>query len=139
MTEVEISRLLSELSEVAATLNRESDSLNALIERFQHILRQLNVGLEVWLVNPIRRDSRPSGVVETYLGFAKGGDNWELRIRHSTYCGDEGLTEDECALLDASRADRIAALEAFPSILVVLKEKAEEAVQAIQDAKRFIS
>ena len=49
MTEVEFSRQLSELSNTAATLNRESDSVNEIIERFEETLRKTNLGLEVWL------------------------------------------------------------------------------------------
>jgi hypothetical protein len=47
MTEVKLCRLLSDLSESAATLNQESDSINDLIEHFEEKLLQLNIGLEV--------------------------------------------------------------------------------------------
>jgi len=47
MTESEFSRQLSELSSVAADLNRESDSINNLLSQYELKLRALNVGLEV--------------------------------------------------------------------------------------------
>jgi hypothetical protein len=53
MTEVKLSRLLSDLSESAATLNQESDSINDLIEHFEEKLLQLNIGLEVWATSSI--------------------------------------------------------------------------------------
>jgi hypothetical protein len=53
MTEVKRSRLLSDLSESAATLNQESDSIDDLIEHFEEKLLQLNIGLEVWATSSI--------------------------------------------------------------------------------------
>ena len=54
MTEVEFSNLLSELTKTAEALNRESDSINALIGRFEESLGKLNIGLEVWLDEPLQ-------------------------------------------------------------------------------------
>ena len=51
MTQVEFSRLLSELTETAKSLNAASDSINTLIKRFEDTLRSINLGLEVWLTS----------------------------------------------------------------------------------------
>jgi hypothetical protein len=42
-----MSRLVSDLSQTAETLNRESDTINDLIKRFEERLCQLDIGLEV--------------------------------------------------------------------------------------------
>jgi len=50
MTDVEFSRLLSDLATTAKTLNEKSDSVTSIIRRFQESLCAMNVGLEVWPV-----------------------------------------------------------------------------------------
>ena len=47
MTEVEFSHLLSQLGETAEVLNKESDSINGIIEKLKTHLRKVNVGIEV--------------------------------------------------------------------------------------------
>lgn len=42
-----LSALLSDLSDLAGTFNRKSDSLNELIRRFEDTLRQLNIGVDL--------------------------------------------------------------------------------------------
>lgn len=163
MTEVEISRLLQELTEVAGVLNRQSDSINELIEGFENRLRKLNLGLEVWLTDAL--ESRPwahttdgetsdEGTNDVQLGFVAGpgrpaplrAKEWHLAIRTVTWRrrpDDRGwdLIEVEppsTRLLDASREIRIAALSRFPQLLGELNRAAKQAVQAIQDAKKFV-
>jgi hypothetical protein len=129
MTEVEFSRLMSDLTETAKTLNRESDSINAIIERFETMLQRMNLGLEVWLVNePLASEhwsvEPDEGTRETQLGFAKLLE-WRLVTREATYRvtydeNDEKTfdllsTNSASPLSSASRAIRILALARFPS------------------------
>jgi hypothetical protein len=46
MTEAEFLRLLSNLSKSIEVLNKKSDAMNSLIERFQTTLRDLNPGVQ---------------------------------------------------------------------------------------------
>jgi len=46
MTDAEFSRQLSELSAMATELNRESNSTNELLSRFEEQISTLNVGIE---------------------------------------------------------------------------------------------
>jgi hypothetical protein len=123
MTEVDFSRLLSELSQVATALNRESDSINSIIDQFQTKLRAINVGIEVWV--------DLHGFHQTRLGWTKGAKDWELQVEQPNNFGPAPLPME-------SRDIRIAALKAFPELLRQLKVLAEAAVRTIQDAKKFV-
>jgi hypothetical protein len=157
MVEADMSRLLSDLSQTAETLNRESNTVNALIERFEARLRQLNVGIEVWCpaavheepadVSDADDEDAVAGTCETQLGFIKGHGGWELYLREALYrresdgYGAPGWElvriEDARPLRDASRQLRIAALKCFPALLEELKREAEAALKTIEEAKRF--
>jgi hypothetical protein len=148
MTEVQLSRLLSDLSETAAVLNRESDTINSIIERFENALRKLNIGLEVWLSSKTLEsnsrvvsgpDEQRIELVEAQLGFAKLRGEWCLGIRQVEYQVVEAMEVQSYQLLrDASREMRIASLRLFPDLLKAIKEQAEEALKTINDAKKFV-
>jgi len=124
MTEVEFSPLLSELTETAAALNRESDSINSLIERFQQMLRELNVGIPVWVDLYDQPDTR--------LGWIKGStDEWMLVIKDDRPVFAKPL-------LEMSRDMRISALHAFPGLVAQLNTAAEAALRTIKEAKEFV-
>jgi hypothetical protein len=156
MVEADMSRLLSALSHTAETLNRESDAMNQLIKRFEERLHQLNIGLEVWCADPLASettdlapegDDYEEGAVDLELGWAKGLKDWELYLRERVYRRVSNpyqewqvvRTNRQYPLRDATRAHRIEALKHFPALLQALKEEAEEAVDAIEEAKRFVA
>jgi hypothetical protein len=154
MVEAELSYLLSDLSQAAEILNRESDAVNELIRRFEERLRLLNLGLEVWCSEPLATEptdlandeevSEP-GTIDTELGWAKNYREWELSLRERAYrrssesrSGWEPVrTDHQYPLREASRQLRIAALKHFPELLQGLTHEAQQAVKAIEDAKRF--
>src|SRR6266508_324953 len=156
MVETDISRLLADLSQAAETLNRESNTINQLIKRFEERLRQTNVGLQVWCPRALAteptdistdEETYEEGSLETYLGWAKGWKEWELTLCKQVYRrlpdrpdGQEWefvRTDLGGTLREAPRELRIAALKHFPDLLQALTREAEQAVQAIEDAKRF--
>lgn len=160
MNESELSRQLSDLREVAKRLNDESDAITTLIAQFQGTLRELNLGLEVWIplqseesaiVPPFGSKQAISVTTETALGYARGEDGWALYVKRTAYrstaaAAPLGLVQKGevvkankwLKLLDASRSIRIAALDAFPKLLEALKASAESAVQSINNAKKFL-
>jgi hypothetical protein len=156
MTEVEFTHLVSELTQSAKTLNQESDSINALISKFEETLTAINLGLEVWLTYPSLRSGRwteendegvttDEGTQDEELGFTKVADKWRLAVRTATYRierGTSGLTllstERPWPLLDQSREIRIEALRHFPALAARMKQAADAAVKAITDAKKFV-
>src|SRR5262245_15402563 len=95
MTEVEFSRLIADLTETAKTLNRESDSINELIGRFEEKIQEANLGLEVWLTDALeskpwteedeRGETIGRGTDNVQLGFAKFREKWHLVTRIATY------------------------------------------------------
>ena len=160
MTEVELSRLLSELSTTAATLNRESDSINAIIEGLEERLRALNVGLEVWVDDdPLESEATEgegrngeryeTGTIDGELGFTKLGGVWRLAVRTATYKYDDPdhapgyqnprfkSATGAIELSECPRKLRIEALERFPKLVAAMKMAAEAAVKAIEAAKKF--
>jgi hypothetical protein len=161
MNESELSRQFSGLREVARRLNEESDSITKLIAHFQEILRELNVGLEVWIplqseesaFTPVFGPKQPIPVtIQTALGYARGEDGWALYVKRTAYRstaapsplgpaqkGEAVKVNKWIKLLDASRSVRITALDAFPTLLEALKTSAESAVQAINTAKTFLN
>ena len=151
MTEVEFSRALSELSATAKVLNEKSASINDLIARFEATLRDINVGLEVWLehdpVLSVVGESDAHGKVSenTEIGFAKIKQEWCLAGRFVTYGNDDDgewgivVTQTEPQPLRSfGRTARIAALPLFPALVDRLKAVADAAVKAIGDAQRFV-
>jgi hypothetical protein len=160
MTEVEFSRLLSELADSAKALNAESDSINEIIKRFEDALRRSNLGLEVWLTSQSidsqrwsepAHDGQPAarGTLESELGFAKNGNQWHLVVREARYEHVEQryLEDPEIVfdgtlrvqnLLECSREVRIDALRLFPLLAKEMREEAASALKAIQDAKKFV-
>ena len=121
MTEVEFSRRLSELTKTAEALNKESDSINDIIEKFEANLRKANVGIEVSVDIPTLDDVRLYWTKNPYAG-----DEWRLST------GGLGV------LTERSRDVRIAALGAFPDLVDALKREAEWALDKIRNAKNFV-
>jgi len=164
MTEVELSTLLAELSASAKKLNRESDSLNDLIERLEATLQKINVGIEVWLDDaPLEsetsEDEAPNDhelelyekeIEERQLGFTKLNSGWRLAVRTATYkyehdgfghIVNNSLTlrqlAHEVELASCSRDLRINALKRFPQLVAKMKQEADTALEAIERAKKF--
>ena len=166
MSEFDFSSQFASLSNTAARLNAESDSINLLIAQLQEKLRALNLGLEAWVLLQAEPGSLPAPVprgvglaarsappttvkVETSVGYARGADGWGLFVKRIAYrakpsnplIGEEPEPVNVnkwLPLSEASRATRIDALRAFPKLLERLKAAAESAVEAIEQAKKFV-
>jgi hypothetical protein len=137
MTEAEFSQQLSQLSSVAADLNRESDSINDLLSQYEAKIRAMNVGLEV---------SVPLGAPHTVLLQWKKLDVYGGKDEkgYRTYTGTEwGLAitvglNSYTAVLERSREERIAALESIPGLVTKLTQAAQDRVDVIRKAKDLL-
>jgi hypothetical protein len=156
MTEVEVSRLFSELAKSTEILHKKSDSINAIIERFQEKLLELKPGLEVWLVSsPLvsrkriveSEDGDEHRILEIAqeLGYARVDREWTLAVREAQYnCDESGeanervSASDPEALLGRSRRVRIEALKHFPELLRALKREVDDAIESIGSAEKFV-
>lgn len=162
MSEFDFTSQFAALSDAAARLNAESDAINQLIDQLHEKLRALNIGLEAWVLLQTEPGSAttpgpragipapPTTVrVETSVGYARSVDGWGLYVKRIAYRAKpptlflveepEPVTVNKwLKLSDASRAIRIDALRAFPKLLERLKAAAESAVDAIEQAKKFV-
>jgi hypothetical protein len=95
------------------------------------------------LVSPDGQDME-QGPEDVELGFAETETNeWQLALRWARYrTVDQRLTltrvRETKRLLDCSRNERIEALKRLPALVARIKEKASEAVKAIEAAKRLL-
>jgi hypothetical protein len=168
MSDSDLTSQFAALSDVAARLNAQSDTVNQLIEQFQDKLRAQNVGLEAWVLLqtepgsvavPLLPGSRLMSTrqltrampvtIEISVGHARGDDGWGLYVKRIAYkpqapnvfprASAEVVSVSKwIKLVDASRAIRVEALGAFPKLLEELKTAAESAVQKIENAKKFV-
>ena len=158
MTEVEFSRLLSDLSDAAQKLNRESDSLNETITACEAMLLELNPGLEVWLDHdPLESvawiesggEGLERGTEATELGLTELYGKWGLVLREVRYETRDAHTNSTThprlyevlgtkRLLDASRKERIEALKRLPQLVAAMKDGADAALKAIEAAKKLV-
>jgi hypothetical protein len=158
MTDVELTRLLSDLEDSATKLNAASDSVNDILKSVESRLVAMNLGLETWSSRPIASEDEikvfqgGDGEERTYtvthdteLGFAKAFGEWCLAIR--TELGEPDPHSSDLAwahesgperLADASRQLRIDALRHLPELLKTVNEKARTALAAIDEAKKLM-
>jgi hypothetical protein len=166
MTAIDLTRLLSNLSTTADALNKETESINALISEVERTIRGMNLGVEAW-AEPVRSEpaefeesgwdstrnggkggqviTKVPGYRDMLVGFAKGEKEWELRVRYvnrkrrSENQEEQTSIVKEIRLLDAPRFDRIEAFAAFPALIETMRQKAEETIRAIQAGKRLLA
>jgi Asp-tRNA(Asn)/Glu-tRNA(Gln) amidotransferase C subunit len=158
MTEVEFSRLLAELTSTAKVLNDKSDSINGVIKMFEQKLREISLGLEVWLTEPLTSEARlredqngedeEFGTEDEELGLTKIGTEWCLAVRTAYYKYEDDSyghretilsnADTPVRLLDCSRALRIEAIKKFPALVQAMNAEAQAAVKAIEAAKKLV-
>ena len=152
---------MSKLETVAATLNEESDGINAVIEETEAQLAGIGVGLSVWLfvngehrleILPVEEleSEEPVGtrhcVRYWVLGYARLGQ-WQLAVRQALRPVDDTRYEpepepywvsDPLPLINAPRAVRVEALPLLEDLVVALAEKAKGQVHTIREAKETL-
>lgn len=145
--------VISQLSDTASRLNRESDSINSTIQDIQDRINELNLGLEVWLEDsPLILEDGPPALGRTFrnglwLGYTKIGDKWALAVRwvriedKVNEIGEEYSKvtnrNEPIPLLKFSREVRIEALSHIEQLVIALKERADRALNAISEAKKI--
>jgi hypothetical protein len=148
---------IAELADLAKQLNSRSDNINKSIKALNDQLAPLNLGLEFWHPRPIissgLRYRRYPGVVEperyevdTYLGYSKLENEWQLAINETTttYEWDEDEREQRsveemryCPLLKASRDVRLAGVSCFDELIARLVDHTKEQLKTIQKAEKI--
>lgn len=144
MIDPALEKSLAQLAGVLKRLNEESDTLNTTISDFEQMLVGLNPGIAAWAPNPIRlqpeTDSRGEG---SLLVFAKHGDEWRLWARRSTMVKSgegwrslPGGQSKVVPLVEATREERVAALDQFPVIVELLTQEAKARLALVERANK---
>ena len=143
--------LMQELRPLAKRLSKASDDLNQALLTIQDKLNALGLGVEEWVPIPTTRwwvkeaeDVHDQEWRETQLGYAKVGDGWVLMTRLAHFQGrdPEGnelvhtYTEAR-PLLRADRDSRLQAVKEIPSLVRLLKDRAGDVIEAVQEAQRI--
>ena len=80
---------LSELSQLGKQLNSDSNSINTAIEALNGQLREMNLGVEAWVLMLDSGFKKESGFQERKysrtLGFSRIEDQWQLTIDVGTH------------------------------------------------------
>jgi hypothetical protein len=146
---------LAELSELAQQLNAKSNNLNDSIKSLNGQLSPMNIGLEFYMTCPAllatgKRYSNTSPPTEyeqnTYLGWDRPGDHWELTVKavtteyrwNSDSREEETIDEEEyTSLLETSREIRLKAIEHFDQFLNGLKAHVQEKLRHLKHAEKL--
>src|SRR5882724_6007815 len=107
-----------QLASVAADLNIISDSLGKYISEIDEALKNLNLGISVWV--EVRRwdGEHPRYYYET-IGYAKVAGKWGIALQSAIGSHDdpeEGSAE-QWLFNDAPRKLRLAAIDKLPELL----------------------
>ena len=149
---------ISELSDLAAELNQESDSLNeTVIASTNAKLAKLGLGVEAWVGNieegdPYFREDDENERwplhTETWLGYYRFDRGWELAIKMVVRQQTGSLTGDNpeetvsastpLPLLNAPRDVRVKATELIPQLLDAIRDNAQELLKSIKKAKQAV-
>lgn len=160
MTEVEFSRLLSDLTSNAKLLNEKSNSINDVVKALEEKLRQINLGLTVWLSDdPLSTEEfleedhegtmQATGTFNDELGFSKSASGeWRLAVQEARYKYEVDSwnnrevifqsASDERSLESCSRDTRIEATKRFPALVQLMNARAKAAIDAIEAAKKLV-
>jgi hypothetical protein len=146
MVDAKIHACLASFSEAAQSLRQISDDLNTLILTVEAALIDANVGLEVWVRQPLSEMSKEEGRGTPFwrqLGFAKVNGKWCLAVREligtpEEYDEEYPCSREETPLLQASRYDRIASLRLLPALIKAVEGAAKMATQDIENAIAFL-
>jgi hypothetical protein len=145
MSDPALEHAISNLSAVVTRLNEASDTLNARIAGFEKTLIELNPGLEAWCPNPIRLlrvEANQRQAHGSQLGFAKN-DVWGLWVRrgfffqaadNKSWAPVNGFGWKLVRLTDATREERVGALEEFQTLVELLTTEAKQRLEMVERA-----
>jgi hypothetical protein len=146
---------LNALFETVETLNTSSNSINTILQAVEQQLIKANIGLEVWLESSAQHLSSSTSARDrddctrltyTELGFTRLRDGWHIAARdfevETDSHGNEGehvLTREPYPIAQASRKERIEALQLLPDLIQALHAEATKAINTIEEAKKLIA
>ena len=144
MTDVELSKLLTDLEKTAKALNEASGRVNTILLSCENKIQSLNLGIEVWLddvaidlsdKSDFEDPSTPNQIAAASLGFAKVQNIWCLATKISP---DRSRLNNPIPLLQAPRKVRMGAVELLPRLVRELSVRAEIKLRAIETAEKLV-
>lgn len=139
MTDVELSKLLIDLEDTGRKLNEASTHVNSIILTCEQKIRSANLGIEIWLKEPVDlsdnvelEEQAPVG--EARLGFARIQNNWCLAVK--LYASNR--FQNAIALLQAPRKVRMGAVLLLPTLVQSLNSQARSRLAAIEAASKLV-
>jgi hypothetical protein len=129
-----MSNYFTRLEELSTQLNASSDALSESIKRLEAKLASLRLGISVWLEEPIDTYLYQGDRISTFLGYTRVNGKWCLALRDDSneIIGDPELEAPLQPLLQASRENRIKALQLMPAMIVSLETAAEAELKTVQ-------
>jgi hypothetical protein len=146
MTDVELSKLLTDLEKTAKKLNDASGRVNNIILSCENKIRNSNLGIEVWLEDDIDlsdetefEDPAAPRCKSATLGFAKVENLWCLATRlQATAVTVFGQNPKLVPLLQAPRKVRMGAIELLPKLVLEISKRAAAKLAAIEKAEKLV-
>lgn len=141
-----MSNSFARLEKLSAQLNKSSDSVSDTLKRLESKLATLRLGVEVWLDKPLcvepltDSNGKTMEIISTFLGYAKVDGTWHIAIQNDfelTTTGDPSGDHPQ-AIQQASREERIMALQRIPELIKAIEAKAEGELKKIESALAII-
>ena len=141
---------LAELSRLAETLNKETDTYTDALAQLEKKLRKMNLGVEAWVcLKAVGTKGTPERgtSIDTMLGYAKTPDGWgfavkDVRVENGLYEGYEDCPWENAyeqgepkLLLKSSREVRMLAAQRIEYLLSELQTRMTEAIKSLQEAR----
>jgi hypothetical protein len=131
-----VAESFAQLTLVASDLNAISDELGKSVARIDFALKNLNVGIPVW-ISMKSWDNSQTGELDYWtedIGYAKINGKWGISLRRidGNLNHEEDANEETWLFGEAPRALRLEAIDSIPSLLEELSTKATVAAQKIQ-------
>jgi septation ring formation regulator EzrA len=123
------------LSEVAADLNKVSDSLGQMIADLDSALKKLNLGLTVWVQFRGNDDTETLDYWSDELGYVKSGGKWGVALRtvQGNYNHPDRDFTETWLFNDGPRQLRLASIPYIPQLLEKLSEHAANTTKQISE------
>jgi prefoldin subunit 5 len=124
------------LSKIASSLNTASDELTSSVSTLGESLKQLNVGLTVWVTFRTRDDDEePQCYDLDQIGYAKINGVWGIAIQN--VYGDESRNDHHgmgpWLFNDAPRELRLASVDKLPELIEALAKEAFNTTKRVQE------
>jgi hypothetical protein len=129
------------LSSVAPTLNAASDELTKAVGYLDVALKQLNVGISVWVTFADLTENPGDGEYDLeQIGYTKLNGEWGLALRHvwGDHVADHHSSEGPWLFSDGPRDLRLSGVDKIPEVVEQLGSEASSLVKRVQEKTKQV-